>query len=232
MSSTTINALRGGCRSAASGSLQFVPYSVVMRSKGFARTRRGEWVLPQAPRKVYVEDHALSKPGAWFRESEELDQAIKEAERAENAFYVGLSDHEWHEISLFRRGDFRSGLAWAEWCEMIDALRKPAPASAAPAKVYPRSGVPYGKLMKLWRDFNDEPHHYFSCRAEQRVAMDKLEYLISFSRDSVTLKKATRQRDAMRVIERAVTAWQMNRRVEREKEEMWNEFERMSVDSD
>jgi multidrug efflux pump subunit AcrB len=54
----------------------------------------------------------------------------------------------------------------------------------------------------------------------------------SFSRDSVTLKKATRHRDAVRVLERAMVAWQMKRRAEREREEMWDEFERMSVESD
>lgn len=217
ITTTTLNALR------------FVPHSVVMRSKGFVRTRRGEWVIPPAPRKVYVEEHALSKPGAWFRESEELDRAIKEAEEAENAFYVGLSAHEWREVSIFRRGDFSSGLAWAEWCEMIDALRNPAPVvPAAPERHY----VPEGKLMRLWRDYNDHPYIYFSCRAEQRAELNRLEYLISFSRDARTLKKATRQRDAVRVIERAVAAWQMKQRAEEDMEDKWDEFERMSVESD
>lgn len=212
-----------------SKSLQFIPYSVIMRSKGFIRTRRGAWVVPAAPAPRALssypepkEDHILSKPNAWFNESEVLRLAEEEDKR----FYTSLSAWEWREVSLFRRGDFRSGLEWAEWCESIDRLRDPAPVK------HTRSGVPEGKLMRLWRDYTAEPHLYFQSRAEQRKALDSLEYLISFSRDSVTLKKATKKRNAVRTIERAVTAWQMKRRAEREMEDMWDEYERASIESD
>ena len=215
-----------------SSPLQFIPFSVVMRARGCVRTRSG-WALPAPPpRRRLPEDHHLSKRDAWFNESEILRIADETAKVEENAFYATLSPWEWREVSIFRRGDFRSALAWVEWCEMIDAVRAPQSLPPTPTSTYKRSGVPEGRLMRLWRDYTNDPHLYFKSRAEQRVALDKLEYLLSFSRDSVVLKKATRQRNAVRVIERAVMAWQMKKRIDDEMEEMWDEFERLSVNSD
>lgn len=154
---------------------QFIPYSVVMRGKGYVRVPRTQkWVPEEVMERMNFRAEAakLSAPLRKMMREDPVQQALTNgvswgelaqvAQDAADAPFIAMTDAEWHN---YLRTD--KSKSWEE-CQRLSALRA---AKKAEAEVMPE--VP--KTCAYWyREYTRYPHLYFSSPAEQQAAIAEL----------------------------------------------------------
>lgn len=157
-------------------STQFIPYSVVMRGKGYVRVPRTQKWVPEEVMERMNYRAEVAKAAAPLRKmmrADPVQQALSNgvswgelaqvAQDAADAPFLAMTDAEWH---TYLRTD--KSKSWEE-CQRLRALREAA--KAAEAEVMPEQP----KSCAYWyREYTRYPHLYFSSPAEQQAAIAEL----------------------------------------------------------
>ena len=180
-----------------------------------------------------VFDTDLSKPDAWFRESESLPK-----EMSEDDFFVSLSAPEWEMLSDRRRRDYGDARDWTNWCAHIERLRqRPVTPPTLRSTIKTVDNTP--RLIALRRDYMSDPAKYFSTIRDQRHAIAKLESEILHSAmqrrltaDLMIERQEARHDVAVSKIQKAWAQMKVVREAQDEMEKAWNAFDRMCEEWD
>jgi hypothetical protein len=212
-----------------------------MRNKDLTTLSQGNMGVKSAMKSVgekkemcgIVFDTDLSKPDAWFRESETLPK-----EMSEDDFFMSLSEPEWELLSHRRRHDYSDARDWTDWCERLERLRmRPVtpPRHRSTAKTVDTTP----RLIALRRDYQSDPAKYFSTIREQRHAIAKLESEILHSAmqrrliaDLMIERQEARQDVAVEKIQKAWAQMKVVREAQDEMEKAWDAFDRMCEEWD
>jgi hypothetical protein len=154
--------------------LQFVPYSVTMRSRGYVRVPRTNMWIPESvmERRQYVAELAkLAKPIRDMCKTDPIHLALEngatwgdlaqQAQDRADARFVNMTDDEWH---AYLRAD--KSKPWEE-CQRIFRLRA---SNKAAENMQSEPEAP--KSCAYWyREYTQFPHLYFSSPEEQKQAI-------------------------------------------------------------
>jgi hypothetical protein len=154
--------------------LQFVPYSVTMRSRGYVRVPRTNMWIPESvmERRQYVAELAkLAKPIRDMCKTDPIHLALEngatwgdlaqQAQDRADARFVSMTDDEWH---AYLRTD--KSKPWEE-CQRIFRLRA---SNKAAENMQSEPEAP--KTCAYWyREYTQFPHLYFSSPEEQKQAI-------------------------------------------------------------
>jgi hypothetical protein len=203
------------------------------RNKDLTTLSQGNMGVTNAAKSVgemcgIVFDTDLSKPDAWYRESETLPKEMNEDD-----FFVGLSEPEWELLSHRRRHDYSDARDWTSWCEHIEWLRR-CPVTPPTLRSTVKSVDNTPRLIALRRDYMSDPAKYFSTIREQRHAIAKLESEILHSAmqrrltaELVIERQAARHDVAVEKIQKAWAQMKVVREAQDEMEKAWSEFDRI-----
>jgi hypothetical protein len=178
-------------------------------------------------------DTDLSKPGAWFRESETLPKELKEDD-----FFCSLSEPEWEMLSHRRRTDYMDARNWSDWCSHIERLRM-RPVTPPSSRSTVRMVIETPRLIALRRDYLSDPAKYFGTIREQRHAIAKLESEIMhtamqrrLTAELLIERQEARPNVAAELIQKAWAQMKSIREAQDDIEEAWQRFDRMCLEMD